>query len=33
MVYIDDIFVLSDTFEEHVKNVMHACSKLQNAGY
>jgi len=32
-VYIDDIFVFSDTFEEHVKDVTHACNKLQNAGY
>ena len=32
-VYIDDIFVFSDTFEEHVKVVTNACSKLQNAGY
>ena len=26
-------FLFSDTFEEHIKNVMNACSKLQNAGY
>jgi len=32
-VYIDDIFVFSDTFAEHVEDVTHACSKLQNAGY
>jgi len=32
-VYIDDIFVFSDTSEEHVKDVMNACSKLQNARY
>jgi len=32
-VYIDDIFVFSDTFEEHVKDVTNACSKLQKAGY
>jgi len=32
-VYIDDIFVFSDTFEERVKDVTKACSKLQNAGY
>jgi len=32
-VYIDGIFVFSDIFEEHVKNVTNACSKLQNAGY
>jgi len=32
-VYIDDIFVFSDAFEEHVKDVTNACSKLQNAGY
>jgi len=32
-VYIDDSFVLSDTFQEHVKNATHTCSKLQNAGY
>ena len=32
-VYIDDIFVFSDTFEEHVKDVTNACSKLQIAGY
>jgi len=32
-VYIDDIFVFSDTFEEHVKEAMNACRKLQNAGY
>jgi len=31
-VYIDDIFVFSNTFEEHVKDVRNACSKLQNAG-
>ena len=31
-VYIDDIFVFSDTFEEYVKDVTNACSKLQNAG-
>jgi len=32
-VYIDDIFVFRDTFEEHVEDVMNACCKLQNAGY
>jgi len=32
-VYIDDIFVFSDTFEEHNKEVINTCSKLQNAGY
>jgi len=32
-VYIDDIFVFSDTFEEHVKDITNACSKLPNAGY
>jgi len=32
-VYIDDIFVLSDTFEEHVTDVTNACIKLQNVGY
>jgi len=32
-VYIDDIFVISDTSEEHIKDVMHAWSKLQNARY
>ena len=32
-VYIDDIFVFSDTFEEHIKDVTNACSKLQNARY
>ena len=32
-VYIDDIFVFSETFEEHVKGVTNPCSKLQNAGY
>ena len=32
-VYIDDIFVFSDTFEEHVQEVTHGCSKLPNAGY
>jgi len=32
-VYLDDIFVFSDTFEEHVKDVTNAYSKLQNAGY
>jgi len=32
-VYIDDIFVFSDTFEEHVKDITNACSKLQNPGY
>jgi len=32
-VYIDDIFVFSDSFEEHVKDVTNACSKLHNAGY
>ena len=32
-VYIDDIFVFSETFEEHVKDVTNASSKLQNAGY
>jgi len=31
-VYIDDICVFSDTFEEHVKEVVNACSKLQNPG-
>jgi len=29
----DDIFVFSDTFEEHVKNATNTCSKLQNASY
>jgi len=32
-VYIDDILVFSDSFEEHVKDVTNTCSKLQNAGY
>ena len=32
-VYLDDIFVFSDTLEEHVKDVTNACSKLQNASY
>jgi len=32
-VYIDHIFVFSDTFEEQIKDVMNACSKLQNSGY
>ena len=32
-VYIDDIFVFSDTFEEHVKDVTNGWSKMQNAGY
>ena len=32
-VYIHNIFVFSDTFEEHVKDVTNACSKLENAGY
>jgi len=32
-VYIDNIFVFSNTFEDLVKNVRNACSKLQNAGY
>jgi len=32
-VYIYDIFVFSDTFEEHVKDITNAWSKLQNAGY
>ena len=32
-VYIDDIFVFSDTFEEYVKDVTNACSKLPNAAY
>ena len=27
-VYIDDIFVFSDTFEEHTKDVTNTCSKL-----
>jgi len=31
-VYIDDIFVFSDTPEEHVKDVTNGCSNLQNAG-
>jgi len=32
-VYIHDIFVFSNTFEEHVKDITHACSKLQNGCY
>jgi len=32
-VYIDNIFVFSETIEEHVKDVTNACSKPQNAGY
>jgi hypothetical protein len=32
-VYIDDIFIFSDTFEQHIKDVTNACSKLQKAGY
>ena len=32
-VYIDDIFVFSDSFEEHGKEVTNAGSKRQNAGY
>jgi len=31
--YIDDIFVFSDTIEEHVKDVTNACSKLEDASY
>jgi len=30
---MDNIFVFVDTFEEHVKDITHACSKLQNTGY
>jgi len=32
-VYIDDIFVFSDTFEEHIKDITNACSKLLHTGY
>jgi len=32
-VYIDDIFVFSDTFDDHVKDITNACSMLQNANY
>jgi len=32
-VYINNIFVFSDTFEEHVKDITNTCRKLQNAGY
>jgi len=32
-VYIEDIFVFSDTFEEHIKDVKNTCSKLENSGY
>jgi len=32
-VYIDHIFVFSDTFEKDVKYVTNACSRWQNAGY
>jgi len=31
-VYIDDILVFSDTFDENVNHVIKACSKLQNSG-
>jgi len=30
---IDNIFALSDTFEEHSKDVTNSCSELQNARY
>jgi len=32
-VYIDDIFLFCDVFEEYIKDVANACNKLQNAGY
>jgi len=32
-VYINDIFVFSDTSEEHVQDVTNSSSKLQTAGY
>jgi len=32
-VYIEDIFVFCDTFEEHIKDFTNACSKLQKANY
>jgi len=32
-VYIDNIFVFSHTFEKYVKDMTHACSKLQNGRY
>ena len=32
-VYIDDIFVFNESFEEHVNDITNACIKLQNAGY
>jgi len=31
--YIDDIFVFSDTLEEHIIDVTNPCSKLENADY
>jgi len=32
-VYSDDIVVFSDTFEENIKDLTSACTKLQKAGY
>ena len=32
-IYIDDIFVFSDTYEDHIKDLMNACNKLQDASY
>ena len=28
-IYIDDIFIFSNTFEEYIEHVMHACRKLK----
>ena len=28
-IYIDDIFIFSDSFEKHIEHVEHACRKLK----
>ena len=28
-IYIDDIFIFSNSFEEHIEHVQHACRKLK----
>ena len=32
-IYIDDIFILSNSFAEHIEHVQHACRKLKGHNF